>query len=276
MNDTTVQMLKSLGFDEEYPFVIFRVSDVAYAISSRHIHSMNVLGEVTPVAGGPSHLLGIAKYRDAAIAVLNLRSCFGLENQKEEVERKIDFHQRIKDHDVWVNTLEESVRERKPFTLTDDPHKCAFGRWLDSFETTNNELSMHLRRIVGPHNALHETAKTVVMLNEKGDYDGAMAAVKNMRATHFAETMRLLSEINDAFERGLNNMLIVVDDGKAPYGLLVDELVSVEYFEEVSHKPQAYNDTSIICVANRKGDRKNILVLDGDDLQKKWIVSKQL
>lgn len=35
------------------------------------------------------------------------------------------MRQREQDHLRWVNELRTSIQERRPFTLTTDPHACA-------------------------------------------------------------------------------------------------------------------------------------------------------
>lgn len=37
--------------------------------------------------------------------------------------------ERETDHVNWINELERSVQEKRKFTLTTDPYKCAFGKW---------------------------------------------------------------------------------------------------------------------------------------------------
>jgi purine-binding chemotaxis protein CheW len=38
------------------------------------------------------------------------------------------LEQRKQDHKRWLDELAASVREARAFTLTTDPHACAFGR----------------------------------------------------------------------------------------------------------------------------------------------------
>lgn len=77
-----------------------------------------------------------------------------------QVEREVD-------HIVWANRLSNSLLLGSPFEEQLDPTQCAFGRWYNTFRSSDlyRESSAELKRAFDalnqPHNDLHATAADI-------------------------------------------------------------------------------------------------------------------
>lgn len=112
--------------------------------------------EVRSVPQAAAAVRGLILLRNTTLPLVDLRTLFGLPTMASEAQAFVSmFEQREEDHRRWLNELESSVRENRPFTLTTDPYACAFGRWYDTFKTSNLLLEAVLNRFDGPHKRIH-------------------------------------------------------------------------------------------------------------------------
>jgi len=219
----------------DLPDVIFTLQDEKYSISSKYVLHIEVLPEITPMAGMEPHCRGIIIFNDQSVPVYDMRKIFDISNFHEELEAMM--HQRIEDHEHWVNALEDSVRQGTEFTLTTDPHECAFGKWYDSFETDNSYLSMYLKSIEAPHSAIHKTGETVKKLMAEGKKEEAEKVINEMKATDFAKTKKLLANISTIYQEGMREMLIIMQVGDELKSMVVDSISSIKKLTDLCELP---------------------------------------
>lgn len=245
------------------PYLLFNVGDNVYGINSKYVRSIETLGEVTTIVDSEPNVRGGVIYQNNFIYLLDLRKLFGLKMQIEEFDKAVQPEQRIKDHVNWISALEESVRERTEFMLSDDPHQCAFGKWYYSFKTSNNVLKHQLAAINAPHEAIHNTAKLIKKLTKEDKYDAALSAIEELRNTHYKTTMHLLSNLRQYFQDSLKEIYIVIDSVDCMKGLIVDSIAGVEYLNNTLCVPesmssieyfeflgQRLNESTVVTVIN--------------------------
>lgn len=248
---------------EELPYLLFTVGKNIYGISSGFVRSIETLGKITTITEANPCVRGGVIYQGNFISLTDMRKLFGLDSQIEEFEKAIQPEQRIKDHENWVSALEKSVRDRTDFTLTDDPHQCAFGKWFYSFNTEDNVLKHQLSAIEAPHEAVHNTAKVVKKLMRDNNYELAEAAIKELKATHYKTTLNLLSSLRKIVADSLKELYIVIDARDGMKGIIVDTIVGVEYLENTLQTSEAMQHPAYIdFLGQRKNDNTIIIVLN--------------
>lgn len=259
-----MNQLESITYDTEtLPYLLFTVGRNIYGISSEFVRSIETLGELTTISGTDPSIRGGVLYQNDFIYLVDIRKVFGLDSQVEEFEKSVQPEQRIKDHENWVAALEKSVRDHTEFTLTDDPHQCAFGRWFYSFKTDNNTLKHKLNTIEAPHQAVHNTAKSVKQLMRDNQYELAAAAIDEMKDTHYKATLRILSSLREIMSDSLNEVYIVIDASNGTKGIIVDSIVGVEYLDTTSKLPESMPHPEYInFLGRRKNDDALIIVLN--------------
>lgn len=251
--------------EHELPDIIFKIQDDLYAVSSKYVVYISVLSDVTPTSGDDPRYRGTVIFNGKSVHVFDLRNLFGIHNFEEELNALVQG--RIADHVNWVNKLEESVNENKPFELTTNPHACAFGKWYDNFKTDDTYLAMYLKGINEPHTAIHETGKRVKKLMAEGKQEEAKAEVEEMKRTHFAKTKSLLEGMVQVYKNGVREMLIMMKvDGRLK-GIVVDRIVGIKKLEDLTPLPENLprgRSDYIECLAKDKvGDMSDVIrILD--------------
>lgn len=217
-----------------YPWLLFQLENNYFAINSQRVTGIMICPEeMTRLPDSPDFVRGLIMMRGSIVRLLDLRMLFGIETIDLERER---FHemleQRKHDHLNWVLELERCIEEEEPFQLATDPHKCAFGRWYDSYEAENNSVAHHLRKIEEPHRRLHEAALSVNSCDKNHDACNRerclKTVMKELKEELVPRIVSLLDEAQDVFRESYREMAIIIEEGGRRLGLIVDQVLSVE------------------------------------------------
>ena len=213
--------------------VMGRRGERAFGIPADVVAEMVQLGPVTQLPQPTSTMRGVMLVRGEGLAVHDLRTMLGIPSLESELsDFRAMLEAREQDHRRWLEELERCVAEGRAFTLATDPHKCAFGRWYDSFQTTNILLESHLRRFDAPHKKIHALAQEVDALVRSGDAAGAMERIAATRARELAEMLLLFRQLYDLLETSAHEIVVVL---RAPNGARVGYTVDhVEAVQEVT------------------------------------------
>jgi purine-binding chemotaxis protein CheW len=217
------------------PWVLIRLGQSVLAIESSSVREMLLLPRTTAVPNAVPEIRGVVTLRNRAIPVVDLRILLGMPSLIEDAGKlNATLVQRAEDHRRWIGELEASVRERRDFKLTLDPHQCAFGKWYDAFKPTSVVLESHLRRFDQPHKKIHALGGTVAELVHKGRIDEAQALIDHARNTTLATLMQLFDETPRILAEMNREMLIVLRDGERLVSVTADAVESVEAVKEES------------------------------------------
>ncbi len=218
------------------PYVVFRLQDNKFALSSRYVLHIEVLGNVTPMAGMGEFCRGIILFNDISVPVFDMRSMFGICNYVNELESFMQ--ERIKNHEDWVAALENSVENGVEFKMTTDPHKCAFGKWFDTFESDNSYFNVYIRSVDAPHKAIHKTGEVVMRLMREGKRDEAMDVIRKMKDTDFVRTKEILAGASKIYMEGSREMLIVLQMEDGLKGIVVDSITDIKPLNDMCGVPK--------------------------------------
>jgi len=213
--------------------VMVRLGERAFGIPAELVAEMVQLGPVTQLPQSRPTMRGVMLVRGEGLAVHDLRTLLSIPSLQQELgDFRAMLEAREQDHRRWLEELERCVTEGRAFTLATDPHKCAFGRWYDGFQTTNILLESHLRRFDAPHQRIHALAKEVDAMVRAGDASGAMARIAATRARELAEMLLLFRQLYDLLESSTHEIVVVL---RAPSGARIGYTVdSVESVQEVT------------------------------------------
>ena len=211
------------------PWVLVRLGQSVLAIESSSVREMLRLPRTTSVPNVGAEVRGVVTLRDRAMPVVDLRQLLGMPSLVEDAETlNATLVQRAEDHRQWVTALDASVTEQREFTLTVDPHQCAFGKWYDAFKSTSVVLDSHLKRFDQPHRAIHALGATVADLVRQNRTDDARALIAKARVTTLATLMQLFDETPKILAEMNREMLVVLSDGEQLIGVTADAVESVE------------------------------------------------
>jgi chemotaxis signal transduction protein len=213
-------------------WIVFALDRQSFAIPSGCIREMNVLSAVHRLPLAPLHARGMMLVHGHAINTFDLRLLLGMHSYQEDHRKLLrDFMQRKQDHINWLNELEGSLQENRPFGLTLDPHRCAFGRWYDQYRTDDAVLSLKLMQFDQPHQRIHMLGAEVRRLGEQGRRQAALAMIEGARDKDLSALLRLFDEVLPMLGAQAREVLIVVSNGTREIGLIVDDVCEMREFD---------------------------------------------
>ena len=125
-------------------------------------------------------------------------------------ELKAIILQKEVDHMNWSRKLSSSIVTKKVVNIQTDPEKCKFGKWYkdylqsDAYAHLDKQLKTLLKSLEKPHSALHISAKKIIELEQKGQFDKAMDYFRQNTMIHLNEiksTMTKIVETLDSYEK---------------------------------------------------------------------------
>jgi len=253
---------------EQLPWVLLSIADNVYAISCESVISLMQLGPVIPVPKVPEEIRGVVKFREQVISLVDMRKVLNLKPLEAEIQEFYDLMDvRKQDHINWITTLEKSVQDKTKFTLTTDPHACAFGKWYDSYKSKNTNImfSVTFARFDTPHKAIHQIGVEVNKLIEKNDYEAASEIIEATKDAEFKQMMHLFDELKESYRESKREISLILGDGKNNLCISVDEIVAIEYLTEIDQeliKSTITETEFLIGIGKRKNGLTALLLND--------------
>lgn len=262
----SISEIKENVKNTKLPYVICRIKKQLIGISTEFVKELVHLPNVTPLPNMPPEIRGIINNRGSVIHVHDLRMRLNMESSMKELDDLVQLlHQREQDHKNWLNELELSTKENRPFKLTTDPHKCAFGKWYDNFTTANFILSAQLEKFCDPHNKIHAIALEIEKLKGSSKFDQAFALIEKTRESELKYLTILFEETRQLLRKTHREMAVILEVNGKSSALAVDQVVSVEPIEESTIAPisSEYQQNSMApFIAQRSGSGQFIYLLD--------------
>jgi purine-binding chemotaxis protein CheW len=257
----------------DLPYVVLNLRDTLFAFSSRFVKSIIALPKVVPIPKMPDYFRGVINLRGQVIPLLDLRKRFGYKPLRHEAQELCDtLKLRQKDHENWITELKNSVEQHRQFSLATDPHKCAFGKWFDSYVSQNIDLMTLIKRFDKPHQAIHAVAGKVKQLEDQGSYDQGLAVIEQTRNRELTQMIKLFDTTCHYLAHEMKEIVLVLErrDG-AMYAVAIDQVTSVEKLEEKSFEElsemiytAADNEPSICGFGIQERSGQYVQIIDPD------------
>lgn len=251
------------------PWVLLDINKIVYAVSCEMVLSLSQLPEVTPLPKTPKEIRGVVDFRGRSIQLVDSRTMLGLKSVSDDVEEFSEImNLRRQEHKNWLETLESSVKNGELFTLATDPHKCAFGKWYDSFPVDNENLmfSSAFAKFDEPHKEIHQIgAKTQELLN-MGKREEAIDLVESTKNTKLAQMFHLFDELKIAYKDSRKEIMVVIGDEQKRVGLSVDHIVAIEALTEIDEDliKHSITNTKYLAGLGKRKDGSVALIIDDE------------
>jgi purine-binding chemotaxis protein CheW len=214
------------------PWLIVRLKHRSFALPTQEVRELVMKPEVTCVPDSPPFVRGVMNIRGRMLPLVDLRLRVGMKAASEEAASFCALmEQRRQDHVNWLNELEASVREQRDFKLATDPHRCAFGRWYDSYTAENIWIGALLRRFADPHRQIHAVASNVIALSSKGDSASANVLIEQTRRGVLSKMIRLFASLQELIQESSQEIAVVLETGSRSFAVSVDEAAEVTKFD---------------------------------------------
>jgi len=219
--------------NENFPWVIFRLQDQFFAISSNYVQSMIELPHFNHVPNVPEYVRGVIDYQGQPVYLIDMRKKIGIQPLEMEIAEFVELmNMREADHKNWLNVLEQCINEDREFTLATDAEKCRFGQWYLEFLPTvkNNNLSFWLKKFDLPHKKIHGIAQQAIDLLHQDKKERAIQLIERTRDGELDKMIKLFSKLKEIYKSSNNEIAMIVDPQftRQPTALLVDQIMSVE------------------------------------------------
>ncbi|MEG0895176.1 MAG: chemotaxis protein CheW [Oscillospiraceae bacterium] len=218
----------------EYPWLVFKIFNVNYAVSSKNIISITLLPkDITKIPEQKSYIRGVIEIRDIQTKVTDLRTLFNIpsiESQIDIFNSELDL--RKQDHIDWVVALKKYLTDNIPFTLATNHHSCKLGKWYDTYTNKNNHIMSILHRMDTPHEEIHKAYDNInLILNSDLSDNKKEKETRKLLSdvdSYKDEIIKVLTDTQEAFKNSITEMVIAFDiDGKY-YAINVDEVLSTD------------------------------------------------
>jgi len=255
-------------FSTDVPWVIFNLADEQFAVSTNNVREMVAMPKVIAVPQTPDYIRGVINLRGKVIPVMDLRLKMGMISIIDESENLIKLlDQRERDHKNWIAELESSVRERRDFKLATDPHKCAFGKWYDNFQTDNKILANCLTKFDVPHQKIHAIAVNVKKLEEDENFDSAYEMINQTKEGELSDMIQLFSEARTLLRESTREIAMVLEWEDKIMAVGVDSVETVEKLsesniEDLPDVTASLDNESIAGIGQRGADKKLVQLLN--------------
>jgi len=185
---------------------------------------------------------------------------------------------RRQDHINWLDTLEKCTNDGIPFTLTTDPHKCAFGKWYDTYKTTDLSIMFHsvFSKFDAPHKAIHAIGAKADELIKFGKTQEAIELIEKTKNNELKQMMHIFDEVKTAFKESNREIVVVFGDGKNNLSIAVKKIVAIEYLTDIDQdfiKTTITNTEDLTGVGKRK-DGSFVLLLNEKCLMDRFLKNK--
>lgn len=259
----------------ESPWVLLNISGVIYAISCESVISLNQLGKITPIPKAPKEVRGMIDFRGSIIQLLDIKKILNLKSTEEEIN---DFDAlmdaRLNDHVNWVKALEDSVINNTEFTLATDPHKCAFGKWYDSYnlKSTNIMFISTFSKFDKPHKAIHEIAGKAKKFVDNNNISSALSLIESTKDNELKQMIHLFEDLKMAYKDSKKEIVVVIGDEKNNISIAVDEIAAIEHISEVDQDliKNTMTNTEYLAGVGKRKDSSAVFLLNDDYLIEKF------
>lgn len=246
-------------------WVIAELNSQLFGINCAHVREMIVVPEVSKVPGTADCVRGVINLRGQVLPLLDLRKRLNMSSLQDENEALCELiDQRAGDHKRWLQELSDSVTQNREFTLTTDPHKCAFGCWYDSYKSDNLMVASFLERFDKPHKAIHALAVQVKELVTENKREQAEELIESARGGALESMLRLFQQFQELIRDTHREIAMVVNVGGRTIAASVDAIQSVEPMQADSQveldKIVHFTTTGVVSHAARRA-KDNALVL---------------
>jgi len=262
-------MAEDIGFDEEIfdddnssLWVIVRIKNNLFGFEANIVGNMIALPRITSVPDSEEYMPGTITVRGSVIPLVDFRVYTGQISAIQEID---DFcklmDQRLGDHQNWIEELKKSVDEKNEFKLATDPHKCAFGKWYDSYKSDDRTITNILAKFDKPHQIIHGIAEKATKLVNENKINDAHKLIDRTSDNELQQMVSLFADIKEAVrEVGRRRIAMILELGERQVALDIDEVIAVENINNIEDAPKNKSSSLGITRIGRR-DKTDELVL---------------
>lgn len=261
----TLQDTSHLEQIDEEQLVTFIVAKEEYAFQIDHVREIFRLQNVTEVPNVPSYVKGLFTLRNQLMPILDLRNLLGIMSMEDEI--LADVERLSIDIGQWDTELKHSLETRTKFTGYRTLKDSTFGKWMETFSSSNEEIQATVKRIKKDYIMLFQnTARAFQLVGDESDaamdiYRGDISAIMGTIRKRLADLKKNITAYLKDDQR-----VMVVESGSETVGYLVDsvdEVVRIPKSVIETTPTMARSERREICgVAKLNNGERLIMIMD--------------
>ncbi|MFH1429694.1 MAG: chemotaxis protein CheW, partial [Candidatus Margulisiibacteriota bacterium] len=184
--------------------------------------------------GMPLHTRGIINHRNKTYPCIDFRILIGKPSLKEELDDIIRSLELIeKQHLMWLDDLDNSIKHKQTFTGILDPKLCTLGKWMQSFNSNLLKMQEMVNKIHEPHNKIHNSGKEINKLLDEKKFIEARNLYNRIKNTIFKTVINAFHEIYDNIHLIQREIGIIIEYEGNKLLLIVDNIDSIKQFDNI-------------------------------------------
>lgn len=210
-------------------YLVFSVMDLTLALPFFDIIQLVDLPRCTAVPSMPHYVRGVIDFMGEPIPLIDTRVRLSMKSRADEVAELVQtFLQRKQDHLNWIARLKDAVEQDKEITVEKNPHKCAFGKWYDTYRANTLTLKSYMQRFDLPHKAIHNLAVRAEQMIRDGQKQQAKQMIREAEQNELKTLIGLFDGFEEQMRLSYHEYAVVVHQQGCKLALAID---SVRYFE---------------------------------------------
>lgn len=244
-------------------YVVFTAAGQRFAVRHEAVVEMVQPPPVVPLPGAGPAVLGLVNLRGKVLGMVDFRLAMGQHSAGQELDSILaDLHTYEQSHHAWLDELERAIRDRVPFSGQRDPRQCAFGHWLDTFQSSNVVLHQHIQSFHEPHRRVHALADRLL---RHEDREEALQILEQERSIVLPQLEQLFLQTRTALLETRREIAIVVPGEGGHVAVLVDSVDSIEALQLEDGEGELGSTVAHTLLGGVATDAKDELVLLVDD-----------
>ena len=253
---------------QDVDHLVFSAKDYILALPYFDIIQIVDSPDCTALPNMPQYVRGVIDLMGEAVPLIDTRIKLSIQSRQEEVTEFVKtFMMRKQDHLNWIDKLKKAVDNDDEILVEKDPHRCAFGKWFDTYQPNTLALAQYMSLFDTPHKTIHKLAVHAEEMVQAGQKEQAKVLIHAAENNELINLIRLFDGFEDKMRQSYQEYAIVVMHNGQKYALSAD---SIKYFEKmdeiVNNVPLLVNiDEKMIHGIGRKKMRditEDIIVLN--------------
>ena len=210
--------------------ILFSIEKNNFSLELDKIKRIVQASKTTPVAGNADEIEGIFTFEDKVLNVLDFRTMIGIEQFDERYAEMIPKFK--KEHDDWVEALENRVKENAPFTKSINTNDSELGKWLGSFTSYDDTITNILTDLSSAHKKFYGKTTATIDVSKQDKERAVNMLVKDIQPLKeiMLRCLDELLEYKQLIANSVQKFLII--DGEKPFAVRIDEVDDIIAIEE--------------------------------------------
>lgn len=211
--------------------IVFNVGGNRYALNIENVQRIIQSQELTQIPNAHALIDGMMSHEEKVIKTLNFRKLIGMDSYDDELET---LFARLKvAHKDWVDALQHSIEHGSTFTKTTDPHKCDLGKWIDNFNSYDDDVSATLKDLTESHKRLHVTGGELLEVYAE-EPEKALERFRSEIHDIYSHTMGDLEHFTEDLGRVADSLqkLVIYEKDTKIFAIKVDIIEDIAHIEE--------------------------------------------